>query len=259
MDYANTASVAAFHYRDSRIIKTEEVLAEEVHIFFEYNGVFYKARQATPSDLLDLALGFSLTEGIIDKAAELLGCEIKPQQNGICLSMTISKARFEKLKARTNEAAFETMTLSKSSEKPVHFTFEALQAGFSQMEKQQALREQTGATHAAAWMDQKNQVTFIREDVGRHNALDKLIGALSAKGIDFAFGAILVTSRASYEMVQKCVMIGASVLAAVSAPTALAVRLANDAGLTLAGFVRKGTQTIYTGEKRFSAKNAVPD
>jgi FdhD protein len=121
----------------------------------------------------------------------------------------------------------------------------AIAAAMRQLPSLQVLNASTGATHAAAWANSDGKLQFVREDVGRHNALDKLIGALAAGGIDSAQGFGVITSRASYEMVQKAAMAGIALLAAVSAPTALAVRVAREAGVTLAGFVRGDHCMVY--------------
>jgi FdhD protein len=114
------------------------------------------------------------------------------------------------------------------------------------------MQEQSGATHAAAWMDEKGEIVLVREDVGRHNALDKLIGAMATRRMDFAAGSLLITSRASYEMIQKAAMMNIGVVAAISAPTSLAVQLAEDAGLTLIGFMRDHSYVVYAHAERLS-------
>jgi FdhD protein len=123
-------------------------------------------------------------------------------------------------------------------------------AGMRAMQALQPLQQQSGATHAAAWMDAQGQVTLVREDVGRHNALDKLIGALVTRQTDLSTGALLITSRASYEMVQKAAMMNIGLVAAISAPTSFAVNLAESAGVTLIGFMRDHSYVIYTHPER---------
>ena len=184
-------------------------------------------------------------------------------ENGIRVELTIASKSFGNLKMRRRNLAGRTgcglcgtdslsqavRTLPVVQNAPV-FAVGVVHAAFDEMEKRQMLKTQTGATHAAAWLDSDGTVSFVREDVGRHNALDKMIGAMAAKGMDFGRGAVLVTSRASYEMVQKCAMAGIGMLAAVSAPTALAIRMADCANITLAGFVRKNGLSVYTHSQR---------
>jgi FdhD protein len=131
-----------------------------------------------------------------------------------------------------------------------------MHAGFAAMLQQQTLQQQTGATHAAAWLDADGKIALVREDVGRHNALDKLIGALCAAGTDLSAGAALITSRASYEMVQKAATVGIGFVAAISAPTALAIRLAQQTGVTLVGFVRKDSHVVYANGHRLATNAA---
>jgi FdhD protein len=122
----------------------------------------------------------------------------------------------------------------------------------------QPLQRLTGATHAAAWVEPDGRLAMIREDVGRHNALDKLIGAMALAGIDTAAGAAMVTSRASYEMVQKAAAAGIGILAAISAPTVLAIRMAEALNLTLVGFARRDQHVLYAGPQRIRAQAVSP-
>lgn len=263
MEYDKTAHVLASRFRNGAQAMVEEQLAEEVPVALEYNGLSHAVMLATPADLEDFALGFSLTEGIVAAPSDFYGCEIWQQTTGIRLAVEIASECFHGLKekrrnltGRTGCGICGTESLDYALRQPppvtstASFTSAQLHAGFSQMKALQQLRMETGATHGAAWMDKKGDVLLLREDVGRHNALDKLIGALVRQKVPVSSGAALVTSRASYEMVFKCASAGIGMLGAVSAPTALAVRVAGKASLTLIGFVRQGSHTVYTCPQR---------
>lgn len=263
MEYDQTARFTASRHESGKFRAVEEQLAEEVPVALEYNGLSHAVMLATPADLEDFALGFSLTEGIIADHSELYGCEIWQQADGIRLSLEIASERFHGMKERRRNltgrtgcgiCGAESLAHAVRQPQPVNstasFTPAQLHAGFVRMEALQQLRKETGATHAAAWMDQAGKIRIVREDVGRHNALDKLIGALARKKAVFSSGAVLVTSRASYEMVQKCASAGIGMLAAVSAPTALAVRMAEKSAMILIGFARKDSLTVYAGAGR---------
>lgn len=260
-----TLPVAAFRYRHGQVAEVTDVLAVEAPVVLEYNGFPYTVLLATPHDLTDLAVGFSLTEGIVAVVEELSVSSIELLPEGWRIAVQISSERFDglmrKRRVPSGLAGVKESSLLQADGKmdaacdeAGWFTPAQLHGGFAQMENQQVLRTQTGATHAAAWMDENGQVALIREDVARHNALDKLIGALARKGMGFSSGAVLVTSRASHEMVRKCVAAGVKVLAAISAPTALAVRVARDAGMTLAAFVRQDGHAVYAGPERLCGK-----
>jgi len=254
-----TGFFPALHCREGQLSDIRECLAEEVPVALEYNGLSHAVMLATPGDLEDFALGFSLTEGVVADASEFYGCEVNPQVDGIRVAIDIAAARFHELKEKrrtltgrtgcgicgAESLAFAVRSLPRFTGTAL-FTAGQLHAGFTQMEARQQLRKETGATHAAAWMNETGEVSLLREDVGRHNALDKLIGALIRQKVAASSGAVLVTSRASYEMVSKCAFAGIGVLAAVSAPTALAVRMAERSALTLIGFVRQGACAIYS-------------
>ena len=235
-----------------------EQIAEEVPIALVYNGVPHVVVMASPANLEDLALGFSLSEAVIASAAELGGIEIVPEKSGYTVYLSVPAERVGLIEQRRRNMTARTgcgLCGAETIEQAMRdvpkvaagprVTRHAISAAMKQLPSLQTLNSATGATHAAAWANFNGQLQLVREDVGRHNALDKLIGALAAGGIDTAQGFAVITSRASYEMVQKAAMAGIGLLAAVSAPTALAVRIAREAGVTLAGFVRGERCMVY--------------
>ncbi|TCJ11910.1 formate dehydrogenase accessory sulfurtransferase FdhD [Parasulfuritortus cantonensis] len=240
-----------------------DTVPEEVPVALAYNGIAHAVMLASPTDLEDFGLGFSLSEAILEHASELYDLEIEDAPHGLVLQMRIAEARFMQLKARRRALAGRTgcglcgvdsldqvaRPLTTLTAGPA-FPATALERALGQLETRQPLHASTGGVHAAAWADRAGNIQAVREDVGRHNALDKLIGALAGQRQDFRAGFILVTSRASFEMVQKAVTAGAGLLAAVSAPTGFAIRLARDSGLCLAGFVRPGRYTLYAHPER---------
>lgn len=255
--------VSVEKWRDHQLSLCRDNVAEEVPVALEYNGISHAVMLASPYDLEDFALGFSLSEGILADPSELFDCEIAPTKDGIQVQMRIAGSRFAALKdkrrnltGRTGCGLCGAETLEQAIRCPApvtssaNFTAEALYAGMDAMHARQQLQQQTGATHAAAWMAADGTIAVVREDIGRHNALDKLIGAMAADGLDFSKGAALITSRASYEMVQKAATLGIGFLAAISAPTSLAVNLAQDTGLTLVGFTRKQSHVVYAHPQR---------
>ena len=238
-------------------------LAEEVPVALVFNGLSHAVMMATPADLDDFALGFALTEGLIDSPAALYGCELQPVEQGIELRLTVSSRCFDALKLRRRTLAGRTgcglcgtdsLAQVQRALPAVPATAvapAALAAAQRGLRSWQAVQQLTGASHAAAWCATDGAVLTVREDVGRHNALDKLIGAMARMQVDAASGFICITSRASFEMVQKAAMAGVGLLAAFSAPTALAVDTAQACGLALAGFVRGDDFVAYTFAERF--------
>jgi FdhD protein len=241
---------------------TLDIVAEEVPVAFEYNGISHTVMLATPTDLKDFALGFSLTEGIVARRSEVFNIEIDTGAEGITLHLEIAGAAFTALKERRRSLAGRTgcglcgaesltqvmrdLPRVAGSDK---FPLEALYEGMRNLPTTQTLQQSTGAVHAACRVATDGSINHVREDVGRHNALDKTLGALA--GIDaVAEGALIITSRASFEMVQKSAALGYNILAAVSAPTAAAVRLADKLNLTLVGFLRGANCAIYTHAHR---------
>ena len=239
-----------------------DTVAEETPVAFEYNGIAHTVMLATPADLEDFALGFSLTEGIIAQRSEVFDIEIEEAPEGITLHLKIAGGAFVNLKERRRSLAgrtgcglcgAESLKQVMRELQPVAngalFQLSALHEGMRQLPARQELQLTTGAVHAACLVSADGSISHVREDVGRHNALDKTLGALA--GIDaVAEGALLITSRASFEMVQKTAALGHGILAAVSAPTAAAVRLADKLNVTLVGFLRGSGGVIYSHPKR---------
>ena len=240
-----------------------ETVVEEVPVALVYNGISHAVLLATPLDLEDFALGFSLAEGILTCASDLHDIEVQQSAQGITLDMTIASGAMHALKLRRRTLAGRTgcgLCGTESLEQvarpvaPVQaggsVGVHALHAAMAALKERQVLHQATGAVHAAGWADWDGRLQLAREDVGRHNALDKLVGALAFRGQDPRDGFAIVTSRASYEMVQKTAAAGIRLLAAISAPTAMAVRLAEHSGVTLAGFVRQDRQVVYAHRER---------
>ena len=257
------AEVSVLRCRDGQRTVSADVLAVEVPVALEYNGISHVVMLASPNDLEDFALGFSLTEGIIAQPLELYDVEVERRDDGLLVHLQIASERFVALKARRRNmtgrtgcglCGTEALDQVRRVVEPVthrqHFADHQLMAGMRAMQALQPLQQQSGATHAAAWMDAQGQVTLVREDVGRHNALDKLIGALVTGQTDLSTGALLITSRASYEMVQKAAIMNIGLIAAISAPTSFAVNLAESSGVTLIGFMRDHSYVIYTHPER---------
>jgi len=241
----------------------EDIVAEEVPVVLVYNTIPHVVMLATPLNLEDFALGFSLTEGIIGHPAELQSVRVVQRSKGVEVRMTIPEQRFNAMSGKGRNMTGRTgcglcgaTTLEQAIRQPNPVgTGLPLDAGtlckaMQDMPNKQNLNQMTGAVHAAAWLDPERGLVAVREDVGRHNALDKLIGSLAKAGCDFDKGWLLVTSRASYEMVQKAASVGITLLAAISAPTGLAIQLAEECGLTLIGFARNDNHTVYTHPHR---------
>lgn len=238
-------------------------IATETPIALTYNRVSHVVMMATPADLEDFALGFSLTEGLIGGVGDLLATRVIPREGGIEVAMTITDDWFDRLSTQRRNMAgrtgcglcgAETIGQALRYPAPVGFSIRvsnaALQNAIDQLGRHQPLQGETGATHGAAWCSLAGEILRVREDVGRHNALDKLIGSLFRDGFDPATGFVFVSSRASYEMVYKTAAAGVELIMAVSAPTTLAVDFALRSGITLVGFARSGRHNIYTFPER---------
>lgn len=240
-----------------------DMLAEEVPVALVYNGISHVVMMASPKDLEWFAIGFSLSEGIIENPAEIYGMDVVPSCNGLEVQIELSSRRFMGLKERRRALAGRTgcgvcgVEQLNDIGKPIaplpftqRFDLALLDNGLAHLTDFQPVGQLTGCTHAAAWMLPSGELAGGHEDVGRHVALDKLLGHRARGGETWKHGAVLVSSRASYEMVQKSAMCGVEILFAVSAATTLAVEVAERCNLTLVGFCKPGRATIYTHPQR---------
>ncbi len=243
----------------------EEIVAEEVAVALVYNGISHAVMMATPCDLEDFARGFSLTERIVERPSEIYDIEVEPAGRGIEVRLEIAAQRMAGLQERRRSLAGRTgcglcgvdsldaalrAVAAVSNPQPVaRLSIERAMAGLPDHQK---INRRNGATHAAGWAAPDGMLVCVREDVGRHNALDKLAGALARSGGAGPGGFVVVTSRCSYEMVQKAAALGASAIAAVSAPTSLAIETAEQAGVALVAFVRDGRLTVYAQADRIT-------
>jgi FdhD protein len=242
---------------------TTDHVAEEVPVSLMYHGVPHVVMLATPRDLEDYAYGFTLSEELVADASEIRGVEVARGEESVEVRVSIAWERFpELLRRRRNltgrtgcglcgaETVEQAVRVARPAGDGPSVTIAGLHEAIEQLQGLQPLNAQTGSVHAAAWVLPDKGIQLVREDVGRHNALDKAIGALVRAGADFNAGYMLVTSRASFEMVQKAATVGVSFLAAISAPTSFAIRHAERSGLTLVGFARRDQHVVYAHPRR---------
>jgi len=240
------------------------MVPEETPVAFSFAGTTHAVMMASPADFEDFALGFSLTEGIIESPDEIEAIDVEDHGAGIDIQIRLKDQANQKFQARRRRLAgpvgcglcgiesIEEAMRSVDSVERAAITLSAadIVQSVKLLSKVQPLHAETGAVHAAGFYVSGKGIVQAREDVGRHNALDKLAGALARKGIDGSTGAVVVTSRVSVEMVQKTAAIGASFIIAVSAPTALAIRTADEAGMTLVALVRGEDFDVFTHPER---------
>jgi FdhD protein len=244
----------------------DEVVAQEVAVALVYNGVSHAVMMATPCDLEDFARGFTLTEHIVEKPSEIYDIEVEPRGRGIEVNLEIATQRMLALQERRRTLAGRTgcglcgVDSLEAALRPVPATRAtatveraAIARAMAALPPEQRINRDNGATHAAGWATLDGRLVTVREDVGRHNALDKLAGAIARLGTLGEPGFVVVTSRCSYEMVQKAAAIDAAAIAAVSAPTSLAIETAEQAGLALVAFVRDNRLTVYAHGERIEA------
>ncbi len=238
-------------------------VAEEEPVALTYQRTPHVVMLTTPADLEDLGVGFTLTEAVVQRPDEIKSVELIREAGSYEVRIGIAGARFAALLQRQRNLTGRTgcglcgaETIEQAIRHPAAvgsgptITLPELHQTLRELQARQSLNAQTGSVHAAAWALPGRGIQIVREDVGRHNALDKVIGALVRAGTDCSTGYMVITSRASYEMVQKAATVGIALLAAVSAPTALAIRLADEARVTLIGFARAHRLVIYAHPQR---------
>jgi FdhD protein len=261
---ATSCAVTVHRWRDGDVERVVDQVAEELPVALVFNGVPHVVMLATPANLEDLAVGFTLSENIVDSPKEIVSVESATREDGtleVRIGITASKLsellrRQRNMTGRTGCGLCGAQTVEDAIRQPapveggVTVDVKSLHTALLELRDHQAINSRTGSVHAAAWVMPDSGIRLVREDVGRHNALDKVIGAVIRAGGDFKYGYFVVTSRASYEMVQKAVTVGGTLLAAVSAPTAFAIRMAESAGLTLIGFAREHQHVVYAHPSR---------
>jgi FdhD protein len=251
-------------WRDGVVTQASRDIPEETPVALTYNASTYAVMMATPADLEDFAVGFSLTESVIETPADIVELAIVETELGVEARMWLDEARAAGLAERRRHMAgptgcglcgIESLEEVARRLRPVGGAALRLEpaqliAAIAGLGSAQTLNAATRAVHAAGFWRPGEGLVAVREDVGRHNALDKLVGALARRGEAGEGGAVLLTSRVSVEMVQKAAVLGAPVVIAVSAPTALAVRTAQAAGITLVAIARRDGFEIFTHPER---------
>lgn len=253
------ADVVVRRFQDHQFTSIVDQVVCELPVALVYNGISHAVMMATPTDLELFAKGFSLSEGILSSLKELYSLDIHHSELGIQIDMTIASSAFAALKERRRtmvgrsgcglcgiesleqfQVALPNVTTRMQSN-----WLAQIPAAVAKLEAQQHITRMTGGAHAAAWVV-AGEIVALFEDVGRHNALDKLLGFLSQNHCDVQDGFIVMTSRASYELIRKCAQLNIGLLASISAPTTMAIHMAKQAGLTLASFCRGDGFVIYT-------------
>lgn len=242
----------------------DATLAEEVPVAFAYNRRTHVVMMCSPGDFEDLAVGFTVSEEIATPA-EIGQIVVARHSRGVELTIEIPEAAAERLSDRQRaisgrtgcglcgvEAIDDAVRVPRLVGKGLEVTSRALWAAGKALDARQPLNQQTHSIHAAAWARADGELVVVREDVGRHNALDKTLGALYRSGLDPGDGFIVLTSRASFELIQKAAVCGVQLVAAVSRPTGLAVRMAEESGITLVGLLRGESGNVYTHAQRVS-------
>ncbi|MFV0574961.1 MAG: formate dehydrogenase accessory sulfurtransferase FdhD [Vibrio sp.] len=264
--FPDTASCDVVRYRSSQeAAQIEGCVIQETPVAVEFNGIAYTVMMCTPTNLEEFAVGFAYTSRIIQQFNDIHDIDITHSEHGITVHIEVANRCLQNLKNKQRSLAGVTGCGICGEEKldsvcqlvpklpfATQLDINALSAALSDLKAQQTLNHQTGASHAAAYFDEEGNVKAIFEDVGRHIALDKLVGYIVRNHC--SGGAVFVTSRASYEMVQKVALAGIEYLFAMSAPTQMAINLAKTSQLTLGGFCREGRAEIYSMPERMTGQ-----
>jgi FdhD protein len=268
LGYASIEQVRSYVRLDGETaIEGSAAVAEEVPVAFIYNHRPHVVMMATPADFEDFAVGFTLTEAVVPSRDAIQSVEVVRYSQGVELQVTIPQAAADALAERGRQlvgqtgcglCGVQTVAEALRPTRTVGAVWSvdpaALWRAEAALSERQTLNRATASVHAAAWATADGELAVVREDVGRHNALDKVLGALARSGIDPSTGFVVMTSRASYELVQKATTAGIPMLAAVSRPTGLAIRLADASGLTLVALLRGSTANVYTHPERIHTR-----
>jgi FdhD protein len=262
------ATVVAFEAREP--VRGVRTIPAETPVNLIYGGIPFAVMMATPSDLEDFAVGFSLTEGVIKDREDIRGMHVEAEEPGLRLAIDLTPERLHEHLARRRALSGRTgcglcgiddlAALPRASVPngaAPGISLAAIRTALVMLDDEQVLNDRTHAVHAAAWADFNGTIRYVREDVGRHNALDKLIGALCRNGKSPTDGFVVVTSRCSFELVEKVAAFGGRTLIAISAPTALALERARHLDMTLVGIARRDSVTVFHGLERIQVEDIV--
>ena len=273
-DHAGSASCTVTRYRNGAPTSTADQVVEELPVALVFNGISHAVMMATPIDLEAFALGFALSEGIVERATDVFDIEAELRPDSAEVQLTIAQQAFMALKDKRRTltgrsgcgvCGIESIALLDLHPACLDHAGTANDIGAAAIERaarelpaHQVLMHETGGIHAAAWCSRNGEVLSVFEDVGRHNALDKLIGQLARLKIDTRAGFVFLSSRASYELVRKAARVGIPMVATISAPTSLAINIAQQAGIRLLGFCRENGFVEYTAPITESASTLAP-
>jgi FdhD protein len=259
-----------FRFGTGEPVRSTRAIPTEVPVNLVYGGIPFAVMMASPADLDDFAVGFSLTEGVIQTPDDIRRIRIEPEERGLRVAIDLIPDRLHEHLARRRVLSgrtgcglcgiddFDALPHAHLLSSPApSVSLAAIRTALVALDSEQALNERTHAVHGAAWADMDGILLFVREDVGRHNALDKLIGALCRAGTKPDSGFVIVTSRCSFELVEKVAAFGARTLIAISAPTSLALERARHLDITLVAIARHDSVTVFHGLEHIHIQDAL--